>query len=199
MLHHHNTWLSIVSVEPVLCPLRPSSARSTDPSLSWVWRWCSREVRACLSAELFISSSPDGAPETGVRSRDEAFRSVGGTMLLMLRAPGIRLCPWQGGGSGGGGRSAKGGNHKISKSEDSNHVWTNTQTRHTLYYEVCLIWAFVYSVSKRTTDVLGTRCVNYLKSLFSHWLTVCTSISPVGGCCAVVSGFACGPGSPLVA
>lgn len=84
---------------PVFCPLRPSSARSMEPSLSCGWRCWSREVRVCLSIELLISSIP---PNIGVRSRDAAFLSVGGTML---RAPGTRFCPWEGGGSGGGGRS----------------------------------------------------------------------------------------------
>lgn len=53
-----------------------------------------------------MSSEPDRAPDMGVRSRDVAFRSGGGTMLFMLRGPCVRLWPWQGGGSGGGGRSA---------------------------------------------------------------------------------------------
>lgn len=68
--------------------------------------------------EPFISSGPDRAPESGVRSRDDAFLSAGGTMLLMLRAPWIRLCPWQGGGSGGGGRSVSEGgnpNHEVTE------------------------------------------------------------------------------------
>ena len=51
---------------------------------------------------------------------------------------------------------------------------------------------------KTTTDVWETFWVNYLKCVFSRCLTVCTSISPVG-CCALASGFACGPGGPLVA
>lgn len=73
--------------KPVFCPLRPSSARSMEPSLSCVWRCWSREVRVCLSTQLFISSSP---PNMGVRSRDAAFLSVEGAML---RVPGIRFCP----------------------------------------------------------------------------------------------------------
>lgn len=63
-------------------------------------------ARAGLSTEPFMSSEPDRAPDMGVRSRDVAFRSGGGTMLFMLRGPCVRLWPWQGGGSGGGGRSA---------------------------------------------------------------------------------------------
>lgn len=106
----------LFSPSPVLCPLRPSSARSMEPSLSWAWRWCSKVVRACLSMELFISSGPDRTPDIGGRSRDDAFLSVGGTMLLTLRAPWIRPCPWQGGGSGGGGRSVpKGKNHRMNQ------------------------------------------------------------------------------------
>lgn len=89
----------ILVPKPVFCPLRPSSARSMEPSLSCGWRCWSREVRVCLSIELLISSVP---PNIGVRSRDAAFLSVGGTML---RVPGTRFCPWEGGGSGGGGRS----------------------------------------------------------------------------------------------
>lgn len=105
-----SSWL-LVSHVPVLCPLRPSSARSMEPSLSWAWRCCSREVRVCLSMELFMSSGPGRGPDIGGRSREEAFLSAGGTMLLPLRAPWIRLCPWQGGGSGGGGRSASSETH----------------------------------------------------------------------------------------
>lgn len=80
-----------------------------EPSRSCGWRCWSREVRVCLSMELFISSSP---PSIGVRSRDAAFFSVGGTML---RAPGIRFCPWKGGGSGGGGRSVPRKKHRTMK------------------------------------------------------------------------------------
>lgn len=101
-----STVIVLASFVPDLCPLRPSSGRSMEPSLSWAWRWCSSAGRICLSMELFRSSGPHKGPDKGVRSREEAFLSVGGTMLFTLRAPWMRPCPWLGGGSGGGGRSA---------------------------------------------------------------------------------------------
>lgn len=102
-------WGRTFAATPGFCPLRLSSPRSMEHSLSCGWRCWSREGRVCLSMELFISSGP---PNIGVRSRDAAFLSVGGTML---RVPGIRFCPWQGGGSGGGGRSVPQQKHRTVK------------------------------------------------------------------------------------
>ncbi len=84
---------------PFLCPLLLSSPLSMDPSLSWACWWRSSEVRACRSKELLISSRPI----MGCLSKEEALRSEG---LGMFLAPWTRAV-WQGGGSGGGGRSGK--------------------------------------------------------------------------------------------
>ena len=123
--------------------------------------------------ELFMSSGPDRGPDNGGRSREEAFRSVGGATLVMLRAPWIRLCPWEGGGSGGGGRS-------VSMQHTVNQINSEIVTLSTRY------------------KTSRTFHINYLKCIFSRSLTVCSSLSPVGGC-ALASGLACGSGGPLVA
>lgn len=116
-----------------------------------------------------MSSGPHRDPDIGGRSKEEAFLSVGGAMLFILRPPWIRPCPWQGGGSGGGGRSVPRENHTKS-------------TEYMSYVYITITPFFKFKLSK---------CV-------ASSLTVCTSISPMG-CCALTSGFASWPSGPLVA
>lgn len=64
-----------------------------------------------------------------------------------------------------------------------------------IYISLYITFSCLYNnrcFGKFLSKLLDRKCV------FSHVLTVCPSISPVG-CCALATGFACGPGGPLVA
>lgn len=135
-------FLFVPEVGPFFCALLVSSALSIEPSLSCPCLWRSRDVRVCLSRELFTSSRPPIC----CLSRDEAFRSPGLPTFPMLLGPWMRR-PWHGGGSGGGGRSDTHTHNKKSRMVVQSHLSTKLKDNQKQHQNFQPKWTAILSLS----------------------------------------------------